>query len=51
MNHQLLISYYAANETHYLLSCTISFSLVILLSVLDVYVFITGVSIDEITLS
>ena len=52
MTHRLLIDYYTAHKRH--ISCFLVpffFSLVIFLSVLDVFFFITGVPVDEITRS
>ena len=52
MTHRLLVDYYTADTVHERhISCFLVpfFSFVILLSVLDVFFFLTGVPVDEIT--
>ena len=49
MTHRLLIDYYTAHERHISCFAMPFFSFMIRLSVLDVFFFITGVPVDEIT--
>ena len=49
MDHRLLVDYYTAHERHISCFFVLFFLFVILLSVLDVFFFITGVPVDEIT--
>ena len=50
MTHRVLIDYYTAHERHFFLhgSCTILFSFVILLSVLDAFFVVSKVQVDNV---
>ena len=48
MTHRLLIIFYTTHERHFLLSCTIFFSFVILLSVSDTFLLVTEDPVNDV---